>query len=236
MKQSLNRKCVKSISCRDGAEWINMNLLNSNKKAYSMPCCAVYAKDAYSVEAIPDSDIIGIGVIRGNIFTSYGKDFAEEKLLQLYSDVINGLCKKGWKCCIFTNGYSGDIQFAHNLYKRVGKKEVIMKEAPKDASELITTISQFKGMITARLHSCIVAYSLQIPTVAITWTNKVKDFMNLIAKPDSAIELDELTTEKILQRFETALSEKYDLSIYEEVREQVLKEIENIKNDIEKGK
>lgn len=197
-----------------------------------MPCCAVYAKEAYHVSNYLDSNIIGIGVIRGNIFTSYGKDFSEENLLQLYQDIINGLCGQGWRCCIFTNGYSEDIQFARKLYSRVKCKEVLMKEAPLNAKELVFTISQFKGMVTARLHSCIVAYSLQIPTVAITWTNKVSDFMTLIGKPESAIEIDELDAGIILQRFNKALSEKYDTAIYNNIREMVVTEVEKIKNDI----
>lgn len=232
MRRALNRRCIRSISCRDGQDWINHHIFSGKAKAYPMPCCAVYSADAYEAVKNPESNMIGIGVIRGNVFTSYGKQFTEVEMLELYKKIVEIILMKGWRCCIFTNGYSGDIKFARKLCHELGREDIIVKDCPESSQELVATISQFRGMITARLHSCIVAYSLQIPTIAISWTDKVKDFMTLAGEKDCAIDLSSLNAEEVVSRFEKIMMRSYDNATFSKIRETVIQEIERIRNEI----
>ena len=231
MKTALNRSCVKSISCRDGSDWINENIFNNREFAREVPCCAVCAAKVFGVFK-KNSNVIGIGIIRGNIFASYGKNFSEENLLSLYSDIICKLIKRGYEVKLFTNGYSGDIAFGNKLLDSLEKIYVKIEflEPAQNAEMLVEQISRFKGIITARLHSCIVAYSLDIPMVAISWTNKVRNFMTLVGEPHLAVDMGDLNSEYMVDLFEKKMCTPYSEEIRSRLDDTVYKEMKYIKS------
>ena len=104
----------------------------------------------------------------------------------------------------------------------------MLLERPEHAETLVKQISEFEGVITARLHSCITAYSLQIPMVAVCWSSKITDFMKLIGKTDCAIEIHNLTAEHIVRQFERERLSNYNQEIYHEIKEKASDEIKKI--------
>jgi len=230
MRKALRRRCVKYITCRDGAEWIDEYCFKGKRKIATIPCSAIWTAEAYSAKKNDEADIVGIGAIRENIFSSYQKDFSKEDMLQLYKEIVFCLKQRGYKCCIFTNGYSRDYEFALKVQEELRKDgiEVSVLERPENSRILVNQLKNFKGIITARLHSCIIAYSLKIPTIAISWTNKISDFMDLIECPESAIEMEKLNADYMVDMFEHQLNTNYDEKRYLELRERVMKEVECI--------
>ena len=212
MKQALNRSCVKAMTCRDGTDWINQNLYDGRIFASELPCSAIFASEAYHIAKDTTSRIIGIGLIRGSIFTSYGNPVSQDNLLDLYEQIVRKVLEMGYDCCIFTNGYSQDIQFGQLLAERLSKSEHISYALqPENGEELVRTIASFKAMITARLHSIITAYSLNVPAVGITWTAKVSDFLNLVGRPENAVPMEKLNADNIITALEQAMQKGYDL-------------------------
>lgn len=235
MRKALNRKCVKSITCRDGADWINQNLYYGKKIAAEIPCCAIFSSQAYQIQKNPTSNTIGIGVIRGNIFESYGISISQEKLLSLYEQIIRKLLKMGYSCCVFTNGYSKDIQFGQLLSKRLGLLENVEFCLYVDSGEkLVQTIASFKALITARLHSIIVAYSLDIPSIGISWTEKVTDFLKLVGSPQNAIQTDKLEDDIIITALEQAVKKGYPLTTRKILEDKVCDKMTKILSYIQK--
>ncbi len=230
MRKALRRRCVKYITCRDGAEWIDEYCFNGRRKIETIPCAAIFTADAYNTKKNDKTEMIGIGAIRENIFSSYQKNISKEEMLQLYMQIVLCVKQRGYNCCLFTNGYSRDYEFALKVKEELNKEgvDITVLERPENSRMLIEQLINFRGIITARLHSCIMAYSLKIPAIAISWTDKISDFMNLIDCPEAAVKMENLNAEYIVDLFERQLNAEYDEIKYHELREQVMTEIERI--------
>ena len=216
MRKALNRSCVRSVTCRDGVEWVNKHLLPPGKKARLVPCSALYAAEAFGVVWAPVRNAVGIGVIRGNALSAYGNPFSEDDLLWLYRGVIQKLSCLGFLCYIFTDGMDRDYKFACALSKAAPEAELLPR--PVEASVLVRQISRFSAIVTARLHSCITAYSLGIPAVGLVWNKKVSDFFSLIGKPDSAIGLERFSPGEIVRTLLRELESPYDKETKDRLR------------------
>ena len=59
------------------------------------------------------SNIIGIGLIRRNIYQSYGNKFSNEQLLNVYKQLIKELDKRNQEWLLFCNGMPDDYNFGH---------------------------------------------------------------------------------------------------------------------------
>lgn len=233
MGKALARKCVKSITCRDGAEWVNERMFHGGLVARTLPCSAIFASEVFDIQKDEKSKLIGIGVIRGNAFESYGKPVSQEYLLDIYEDVIRKLIDHGHKCEIFTNGLGDDEKFASLLQARF-KEGVVSKAARSTSAEqLLNTIASYRGIITARLHAAISAYSLKVPSVALVWNPKVAEFMKMIGNGNCAIEVADFEASHIVGTFEEELETGYDMTIYEDLRGQVNRGVQAIYDDIE---
>ena len=73
---------------------------------------------------------------------------------------------------------------------------------PKTPKEMIENIASYKCIIAARLHSCIVAYSLGIPVIGLVWNYKLKLWGKNIGTEDFFIESKNLQTDFIMNKLE----------------------------------
>lgn len=94
-------------------------------------------------------------------------------------------------------------------------------QIPQTPDELITIISEYKGIISARLHSCIIAYSLGIPAVGLVWNDKLKLFGKNIEAEDYFISHDKFSAEYIIQQFRKALAHGYPEATKEQFRQTI---------------
>lgn len=174
LKKAINRKCVKFISTRDDLELLQNKYIFKNIQTSLVADPAVWTKETYKVKK-KKSNIIGIGVIRPNIFEKYLYSVKEETLLKMFSQTIRKLKKLGYEVKLFTNGAISDQKFIEQLkdYMKLGKSfDKMVEPRPEKAQELIDLISGYDIVLGTRLHSNIISYSLGIPTVSIVWNNK----------------------------------------------------------------
>lgn len=174
LKNAINRKCVKFFSTRDDINLLNDKYIYRNIPTYLVADSAVWTKETYKVKK-KKSNIIGIGVIRPNIFEKYLYSVKEETLLKMFSQTIRKLKKLGYEVKLFTNGAISDQKFIEQLkdYMKLGKSfDKMVETRPEKAQELIDLISGYDIVLGTRLHSNIISYSLGIPTVSIVWNNK----------------------------------------------------------------
>lgn len=226
LRRALGRRSVKAVTCRDGVEWVNSHLLPPGKSARLVPCSALYASEAFGVTWEPEKNAAGIGVIRGNVLSSYGKSFSEEDLLSMYKEIIQELSGMGFRCYIFTDGFIGDYKFACSLSEKA--PEAVLLPRPVEASVLVRQISRFSAIVTARLHSCITAYSLGVPMVGLVWNKKVSDFFSLIGKPHAAIEPERFSPEEVIRTLQGELESPYDKETRERLRAAVREGVREI--------
>lgn len=220
---TLSDDIVKIITTRDDIDELRNYVKNPNTDIAKTADIAVWAAETFDIQKDEKSDLIGIGVIIHSRFAEYQTGISREEYEQALKDVIERLEQNNEKWVMFNNGHFEDAEYAEYLCKMLGKdpKKYLLK-APKSPEELVKTISGFKGIITSRLHSCISAYSLNIPFVAISWNNKLEFFANSIGCADRIIKKDRLSGDVIVDAFYDAMKDGYNQSDRGEYRNTVV--------------
>lgn len=200
LKNALSRDSVKYISCRDGEELVSKI---AKCPVTSAACAATLAADLFGITRDEKSDTIGIGVIRGNIFTSYANKITEDELVEFYVDLIDAVERKGYNVKLFCNGFIKDYELGQKICKRI-KREILLERA-ETCEKLLEQISHFKGICVARLHAVISAYSMGVPAVVFSWGTKQREFMTAVGCAERAVEQDKLDAEYVANLLEEAL-------------------------------
>jgi polysaccharide pyruvyl transferase WcaK-like protein len=231
LKEALNKPVVSVITTRDEIDTLKNLYLKGNEKIVKRLVAdpAVYASSAYNVRKNGQSNIVGVGLIRGTIFMDNNVNFSKEEVVQLYIDVLSELEKRKilWK--MFTNGLPADLELAEEIFRGIGKpdeaKNIIV---PNTSKELVETISGFKGVIAARLHACIISYSLEIPAIGLIWNDKLSLFGKQIGYPNRFINSTQFDKEYIVNELDKAIAEGYDLEKMETYKRTVKDSIKEI--------
>ncbi len=211
LKRILNEKCIKKITTRDDIENLEKYVKDRSKIDIAGDS-ALWAKEVYGDISGTQSDVIGIGIIRGKIFTDYGVDFSEDNLAQTYVNIISELEKRGYKWQMFCNGLESDYALALEVLNRLQKEDVQKYLAPRPVTsrELVKLITGYKALIAARLHANITAVSYNIPQIGLVWNDKLKLFGKILDCPENFIEKENLLNSKlIVDRLETVLSKAF---------------------------
>lgn len=171
----------------------------------------VWAAEMLGISPDMESKTIGIGVITPVRFAEEGRDFSEDNLTQLYLDLISEVEKKGFEWKLFSNGLDTDHAYAEKLIKLLGKDpEQYLAKRPFTSKELISIEGGFCGVIAARLHALIIAYSLGIPFIGISWNDKTNQFADAIGYPDRIFGVDSFDPAVMVERMIQAVATGYE--------------------------
>lgn len=231
IQQAIQSKTLVYFTTRDDIDTLKTKYLDN---VPLIPCMrvadpAVWCADAYNIAPKKNNDTIGIGIIRDNIFSDYNIPYTADQLTQLYIDIIKELIRQNEKICLFTNGLEYDNVFALQIQRMLQEQNIHCNlQIPQTPDELITIISEYKGIISARLHSCIIAYSLGIPAVGLVWNDKLKLFGKNIEAEDYFISHDKFSAEYIIQQFRKALAHGYPEATKEQFRQTIKDSIKDI--------
>lgn len=214
LKDMLHLESVRYVSTRDDLNTLVKSYLDGGNTGIiceKVADPAVWASEIFGISRDRDSDVIGLGVVRKNIFKQYGLPFDEAAVIDLYTDLFVGLTDKGYHVKLFTNGTKDDNDAAMEVAERIkGKGYIPEIVIPTEAKELVMTLSKFRGVIAGRLHSCIISYSLGIPAVGLVWNDKLRLFGEESGHPDNFIAVDALRPETVIERLESAVGHGYD--------------------------
>ena len=231
LKKAINRKCIQSISTRDNINSLNNDyIVNKKIETRQVADPALWTKECYNIRK-KESNIIGIGVIRPEIFKDYLYDIKEKELLKLFSEIIIKLQAQNYNIKLFTNGVKKDMDFIYKLkdYMKTEKNfEKMIIERPTTTKELVNTIASFKMTIGTRLHSNIISYSLDVPTISIVWNMKQLYFSQLNSIEEFFITKENFNSDYILNKVELIhkqkkLDRKYKNSAYLFIRDIIKK-------------
>lgn len=209
LKKALNRKCVKMITTRDDIMTLKKYICNENIYIDKVSDPAVFISDVYNIKKKENNKIIGLGVCRGRLFLDNKINYTEKQLIELWKKIIIELERRGNEWCIYTNGLEADNIFAQKLLESIKANGDNIK-IPNSPYELVNIISGFKGIIATRLHSNIIAYSLQVPAIGLVWNNKLKMFGQNIGYPERFIEVENFDEKNIVDKMEKAIMELYE--------------------------
>lgn len=222
---------VKQITTRGDYETA-LSLIDTPKE---YPCKlildpAIWAGETYDVKK-KNSETIGIGVIRPEIFQENKSYIDTDAVLNLYAGIIKELEAKGYKWQLFCNGTMKDYKFAQKLLSHIGRAESkYLSKRPETAKKLVQQIATYKGIIATRFHANIIATSLEVPSIAIVWNRKMTGFSELIGCPDRYIYDAEILKNPaiLVNKLEQAISEGYDSAKIENCKIATLETIKNI--------
>lgn len=233
LRELLHSPSLKYISTRDDYETLIHKYFEERSVIPLRKVCdpAVWASEIYNISK-QESKIIGIGVIRDNIFEDYGKSFPAPAYVDLMVSLTSALHDKGFDVGLFTNGSEEDGVTAYKIQKELARNDINVEVIlPSDAEHLIAIISGFRAVIASRLHACIISYSLNIPVVGLVWNDKVKDFGYNINCPDDFLEVEKLSARTIQDRLYNAI-EKGQNSNRIIFRNTIINEIKRLKSDL----
>lgn len=213
LKKMLQKKSLKYISTRDDLPLLSEMYFNGCPQ---IPCkltadSAVWASECYGVKKNENSSKIGIGVCRGKLFEDYGYPIGSDELLTFYENLVIHL-KNIYDVEIFTNGLPQDNVFALELKNKLERLHLnVVIKFPKNPQDLVSIISSYKAIAAARLHACIVAYSLNIPAVGLVWNEKLRLWGKNIAAEDFFVSYDQIRVSYVVDKIFYSISKGYDL-------------------------
>lgn len=206
---------VKLVSSRDDVALINRLYLNSGKTAVATYDPALWCAEVYGVKKDPEASAVGLGMM-------YTNSVSPKSAARFWVRLIREMEKRDvlWK--MFVNGSGDDISFAryvHSLIPELGRSfEECFVPAPQRPEELVTMISGFQSIISFRLHSHIIAASLDIPSVAMVWDQKLNFFFEKIGHEERCCTVWE-SPNVVLEKLARAEREGYDRKLLQEQKQ-----------------
>ncbi|MCM1181108.1 MAG: polysaccharide pyruvyl transferase family protein [Clostridium sp.] len=214
LKQHTNYSCVKCITTRDGMyglEKLRTCYLKQGTKIHSEAVGdpAFWIPECYGVKRKKNNGKIGVNLIRTGVFADYGLKVTEEQLVDIYCKLIKRLEQEHVEWEFFTNGLPVDYMAGRNILQKCGmpEREIVV---PESAKELVEIIAGYKGIIGARLHACICAYSLDVPLAGFIWDEKMLRFAQIARLEQNFLKEEELTGDAIYERLREMLNKDYD--------------------------
>ena len=206
LKDALQAECIKYVSARDSQETVQM-CAGDRHQVKLLADAAFWMKETYGMSKRPVSKKIGIGLVRGSALLTYGIQFTEDQWISLFSNIADELQKRGYEFEFFTNGLPEDVALGERILESKGLSDRYLVKGPTDDIILYETIAAYRGLITCRMHSAIAATTLGIPTVILSWNDKVNKMMSQIGYPERVINMEDFNAGFIVDRFEEALCE-----------------------------
>lgn len=182
LKKAFSSKYVRSISIRDGEDFFKKSFgekIKFEKTSDTVLCCSRFFTDNCQKEAD-----IGVGVIDLPQYLEVQKAIVEK---------LNN-SQLSWK--LFSNGSHSDQIIAEEILRflNIDRQDYsnYLCVRPTIPEELVKTISSFKKIISFRMHSQVIASSLDIDSYAVIWDDKIKGFYKSIGFPQRCFYPDEI--------------------------------------------
>lgn len=234
LMNAFRRDCVEYISARDSRE-IVQECAGDKINVELLADAAFCSGHAFHINKDENSEFIGIGLIRGNAFLSYQKGALMEKdVIALFVGIAKVLDRKKIRYKFFTNGAYEDYQLGLKVVACLGADSSILIHRPVSAEKLMETIGKFSCLITCRMHSSIAAFALGIPSVVLSWNNKINQYMQHIGYPDRVITGKELIPELIVDRMLDAMKQGIDLEKRERMMRLAMESVQGYAELLEK--
>lgn len=156
---------------------------------------------------------VGIGVMSHVAVRYHGNaSMTETDMLGWYKDLVQNLVSRGIKVVAFTNGSPEDIQAAKALRDALTPEIAtqVRFEQPKTPEQLAQLIATFRALAAFRMHAVIAAYSYGVPTLALSWDEKLKSFMTSVNQADKLVDIADINAGAASARLADMLDIKTD--------------------------
>ncbi len=178
LRKIINSKMVVYISVRD--HYKELKKIDKSGKVYETFDTAILYSKFYNDHFIKRKKY-GIGIMLcTNISYKKQMSFWKEVLLFFEEQKIDYE--------IFNNGNIDDYNFAKNILENLNLNLEKLTKKPNSIIELVECINSYDKIISMRLHSLILAYSYDIPAIAVSWNTKVDEFYDRLLKKEFCLD------------------------------------------------
>lgn len=210
-ERALNYSCIKGIGVRDDLDTLKRYLHSDHILTKAMIDPAVFTPYVYRIHKVKASNIVGLGIVRWQIFEDNGlPQVTKEYQLEMWKGIIEELERRGFQWKLFVNGMPADYEFAEDILKYIGRVEEtdsLLVQRPVTGKELVENIASFAGIIACRMHANIIAYSLGIPSIGLVWNEKMVHWGNRIGYPERFLRSDQFEPKLIVSRLLQGMEE-----------------------------
>jgi polysaccharide pyruvyl transferase WcaK-like protein len=226
---------VSWISARDhgSRETLQSLLPNCKLKCNIAMDPALFAAEAYGVDACPESNIIGLGILTPSTLRRRAiglKDtFSTKRVKQFWINLARLLAADNQQFAFFTNGRSDDYAFAESIVASLRtsdpEQHIVLLDRTINPRTLVAQMARFRAIVAHRLHANIIAYSLCIPSVGLVWDKKVAEFGKMTKREHFYLDTDQMDAHTVRQRLYEAINAGIDESRVVEQKTTTLKNL-----------
>lgn len=235
LKASLSSKCIKSVTTRDFIEILNNDYLKDltvHRAQVGDP--AFWIPECYGIQKKTNEEpIIGINVIRGNIYRDYGNNLTFEELKGIYKKLIVELEEKGAKWVLFSNGMKADQVFGRQILTelKMSVRDNLLP-VPRSPRELVEMVSGFDVIFGARMHACISAYALDVPVVGLIWNEKTTRLAELTKQREMYFTESEIDIDVMVSKLINSKDFTYNVEARNMLKDSTQRELKNFIQEI----
>lgn len=212
LKKALSENDVRMITTRDNYEALQGFVKDTDIPIAKVSDSAVLSSAVYAQHIVQNKENkekkkIGLFVIRGNAFKDNKIPFSQEQAIELWLNLAAELEKRGYDYEFITSGSHADEAFLERIVVEYGIDNTKCVTNLNVSEDFVAQIASYDGMVACRLHPSIIAYSLQVPTVALAWNNKVDSFYESIGYSERVIHAEEINHILVADKLEQAIAE-----------------------------
>ncbi|WP_313477375.1 polysaccharide pyruvyl transferase family protein [Microbacterium sp.] len=191
----LSRGCVKAIAVRENLTLFREAAADVAHEVTQIADPAVWTRYVYGMADVKPDGWFGINVVRGGLFAANGGPWGLTAELKYLHGLMERAEANGLDVRLFTNGSLDDnntLRFFVQKYGIPDAKVVL----PQTTREVVEAIASCSAIASIRMHSSIIAYSFDIPTVGLAWNEKLGHFYEAIGHPERLLPVNEWTPDR----------------------------------------
>lgn len=209
LRDALNSPCVRMMTTRDDAETLNRDYRTKAKwTAVRVADPAMWTPEAFGISKSAErSLVVGLNVIRPEIFKDYLYEVDAGSLTALYVELVRRLLAEGHPVELFSNGGMRDGEFIDRVMDGLGelrRDPRLTAFRPGTAEELVRRIAVYDRLLAVRLHAAIIGTSLGVPNVSLVWNRKQLLFGEAIGLSENFLTKDDFVAETVFVRLMAA--------------------------------
>lgn len=236
--EAVNMPSVRMVTTRDGQKGVDIIRKDYIKREISCDYVgdpALWVPECYGIEqkkkrGVIEKPYVGINIIREGLFEDYNKSFTDEKMFQLYVQLVKLVNAKGWRWAVYTNGMASDWAVLRKLQQYIGFSDEHIIPQYTSAKDYVAKITEFDAVFGARLHACITSVAIGVPVVGFIWENKLKYFSDTMGISQFFFSPQDMNAERIVNKMEEAMQYDFDFENRDRYKQ---KTIESFKKFIE---
>lgn len=213
--ECINNSTIKCITTRDDYKKLSENFIKNKSIVIAQVADpALWIPETYGIYKRDIGEVIGINLIRNNIFKDYSRYYMEnDDVYNLYIGIADELERRGYNWRFFCNGMAADYEFGLEVLKRMKKGKEYILPVAKTTKEYVNQVAKFKAVIGGRMHATIASYALGIPVVAFVWSIKMRLFADNAKIGKYYIEKENITSVNLVDAMEESMKDN-DMSEY----------------------